>query len=66
MPQQFADNNSAIDSANLVFRNIFSDPNLNNFIATALKDNTDLNIVMQRIAMAHARLTERKGAFYLR
>lgn len=63
MPQQFAGDKSATDSASLVFRNIFSDPNLNNFITTALKDNTDLNIVQQRIAMAHARLSERKGAF---
>jgi NodT family efflux transporter outer membrane factor (OMF) lipoprotein len=63
VPQQYADKAGATDSANLVFRNIFSDPNLNTFIATALKDNTNLNIALQRIAIAHARLTERKGAF---
>ncbi|OQP53547.1 TolC family protein [Niastella populi] len=63
MPQQFADKTGAADSANLVFRNIFSDPHLNTFIATSLKDNTDLNIALQRIAAAHARLSERKGAF---
>src|SRR5687767_7020682 len=63
VPQQYADAAVTTDSANLVFRNIFSDPNLNNFISTALKDNTNLNIALQRIAMAHARLRERKGAF---
>lgn len=63
MPQQYADKAGAVDSANLVFKNIFSDPRLNNFIATALKDNTDLNIALQRIEMAHARLAQRKGAF---
>ncbi len=63
MPQQFAEKASAVDSANLVFKNIFSDPRLSNFIATALKDNTDLNIALQRIEMAHARLAQRKGAF---
>jgi outer membrane protein, multidrug efflux system len=63
MPQQYADKTSAVDSANLVFKNIFSDPRLNSFIAEALKDNTDLNIALQRIEMAHARLAQRKGAF---
>ncbi|HEY1201023.1 MAG TPA: TolC family protein [Niastella sp.] len=63
MPQQFAEKAGATDSANLVFKNIFSDARLNNFIATALKDNTDLNIALQRIEMAHARLAQRKGAF---
>ena len=55
MPQQFAEKAGATDSAKLVFKNIFSDPRLNNFIATALKDNTDLNIALQRIEVAHAR-----------
>lgn len=63
MPQQFAEKAGATDSANLVFKNIFSDARLNNFIATALKDNTNLNIALQRIEMAHARLAQRKGAF---
>src|ERR1044072_1656755 len=63
MPQQFAEKAGETDSANLVFKNIFSDVRLNNFIATALKDNTDLNIALQRIEMAHARLAQRKGAF---
>jgi outer membrane protein, multidrug efflux system len=63
VPQQFGEKAGATDSANLVFKNIFSDPRLNNFIATALKDNTDLNIALQRIEMAHARLAQRKGAF---
>jgi NodT family efflux transporter outer membrane factor (OMF) lipoprotein len=63
MPQQYGNKTSAVDSANLVFKNIFSDPRLNSFIAAALKDNTDLNIALQRIEMAHARLAQRKGAF---
>jgi outer membrane protein, multidrug efflux system len=63
MPQQFADKAGATDSARLVFKNIFFDPRLNNFIATALKDNTDLNMALQRIEMAHARVAQRKGAF---
>lgn len=63
MPQQFTDKAGTTDSASLVFKNIFSDARLNNFIATALKDNTDLNIALQRIEVAHARLAQRKGAF---
>ncbi|HUP13185.1 MAG TPA: TolC family protein, partial [Niastella sp.] len=63
LPQQFAEKAGTVDSANLVFKNIFSDARLSNFIATALKDNTDLNIALQRIEMAHARVAQRKGAF---
>lgn len=63
MPQQFAEKPAAVDSANLVFKNIFSDPRLSSFIATALRDNTNLNITQQRIEVAYARLAQRKGAF---
>lgn len=63
LPGQYGDKSAASDSLKLVFKNVFSDTCLYNFIETALKDNTDLNIAMQRIAMAHARLAERKGAF---
>lgn len=63
VPARYDEKAVAPDSTQLVFRNIFSDTHLYNFIETALKDNTDLNIAMQRIAMAHARLVERKGAF---
>jgi multidrug efflux system outer membrane protein len=63
LPERYDEKAGVPDSAKLVFRNIFSDTHLYNFIETALKDNTDLNRAMQRIAMAHARLAERKGAF---
>ncbi|THU41194.1 TolC family protein [Niastella caeni] len=63
LPRQYDEKSATADSVKLVFKNIFSDTCLHNFIAMALKDNTDLNIALQRITMAHARLAERKGAF---
>ncbi|MBO9200547.1 MULTISPECIES: TolC family protein [Niastella] len=63
LPAQYGEKPGKTDSLQLVFKNIFTDTHLYNFIEGALKDNTDLNIALQRIAMAHARLAERKGAF---
>mgnify|MGYP001190356128 CR=1 FL=1 len=63
LPQQYSDNEAGADSVKLVFRDLFPDPYLNRFIETALQNNTNLQIAMQRIATAHARLAERKGAF---
>jgi len=63
LPEQYIGKTVVADSVKLVFRNIFSDTCLYNFIETALKNNTDLKIAMQRIEVAHARLMERKGAF---
>lgn len=63
LPQRYNEKNGAADSATLVFKNIFADTCLHNFITTALQHNTDLNISLQRIYMAYARLAERKGAF---
>lgn len=63
LPEKYGEIAGTTDSLKLVFKNIFSDTCLYNFIEGALKDNTDLNIALQRITMAHARLAERKGAF---
>lgn len=63
LPERYNENAGVPDSTQLVFKNIFPDTRLHGFIESALKDNTDLNIALQRITMAHARLAERKGAF---
>ncbi|WP_205508892.1 TolC family protein [Longitalea arenae] len=63
LPERYSDSTASTDSTRLVFREIFPDTRLHSFIASALKDNTDLNMALQRITMAHARLAERKGAF---
>jgi efflux transporter, outer membrane factor (OMF) lipoprotein, NodT family len=63
LPEQYSDKKVGEDSVKLVFRDLFPDPHLNRFIETALQNNTNLQIAMQRIATAHARLAERKGAF---
>jgi outer membrane protein, multidrug efflux system len=63
LPQRYNEKSGKVDSATLVFKNIFSDTCLYNFITNALQHNTDINISLQRIHMAYARLAERKGAF---
>jgi multidrug efflux system outer membrane protein len=63
LPERYDAQHAKADSTKLVFSHIFPDTCLYNFIQSALKNNTDLNIAMQRITMAHARLAERKGAF---
>jgi len=63
LPKRYDEKNGAADTATLVFKKIFPDTCLHNFIATAIQHNTDLNISLQRIHMAYARLAERKGAF---
>jgi multidrug efflux system outer membrane protein len=63
LPAQYGEKAGTTDSLKLVFKNVFADTCLYHFIDAALKDNTDLNRALQRIAMAHARLAERKGAF---
>jgi NodT family efflux transporter outer membrane factor (OMF) lipoprotein len=63
LPERYDEKHGPPDSAKLIFKNIFSDTCLYNFIANALQHNTDVNISLQRIHMAYARLAERKGAF---
>jgi multidrug efflux system outer membrane protein len=63
LPAQYGEKAGTSDSLKLVFRHVFADTCLYNFIDAALKDNTDLNSALQRITMAQARLAERKGAF---
>jgi outer membrane protein, multidrug efflux system len=63
LPEQYTNHTASNDSTQLVFTELFPDPRLTALIETALQNNTDLQIATQRILTAHARLTERKGAF---
>lgn len=58
--------NSSIDSANsanIIWRNYFSDPYLIALIDTALKNNQELNITMQEIVAAQMDVKARKGDY---
>lgn len=62
MPQQFDGAGSQPDTVALDFASFFPDTQLMEFIDSAMKHNTDLNIAWQRVTMAEARLWARKGA----
>ena len=58
--------NNAPDSTNtgkVRWADFFTDPNLNALIETALKNNQDLNISLQEIAIANNEIRARQGAY---
>ncbi|HRE51930.1 MAG TPA: TolC family protein [Flavitalea sp.] len=64
MPDSFpagADSNSI---AGISWKDFFQDAHLTALIDTALKNNPDLFIALQRIEMARAQVTMKKAAFY--
>jgi outer membrane protein, multidrug efflux system len=64
LPAQYpgADTLTQSDTIQLSFDQFFKDRNLQAFIDSAMKNNTDLQIALQRIIKAEARLMARKGA----
>lgn len=58
------DSVQATDTVQLVFRRFFPDQHLVSFIDSAMRHNTDLQIALQRVITAEARLVARKGALY--
>lgn len=58
--QKSADSSNA---ANMVWRNYFTDPNLIALIDTAIKNNQELNIVLQEIAISQNEIRARKGEY---
>lgn len=62
MPQQFTGSENMSDTVKLDFARFFPDTQLQILIDSAMQYNTDLHIAWQRIAIAEARLSARKGA----
>lgn len=62
LPATFADSTASQQGSQLIFRELFPDPYLNALIDSALKNNTDLKISLQRIITAQARLTNSRQA----
>lgn len=61
-PGSFIDNGDSISIADLAPSEFFKDPYLVGLIDTALKNNFDLRIAVQRIAMAEAGILYQRGA----
>ncbi len=64
LPQQYnrPDSVLAADTLQLVFSQFFPDQQLASFIDSAMKYNTDLQVALQRVLTAEARLAARRGA----
>ncbi len=64
VPQQFAEAvvQDTTNSASIKWRDFFSDPNLVALIDTALKNNQELNVTLQELAIAKNDILLRKGA----
>jgi multidrug efflux system outer membrane protein len=62
-PSSYNNSLDTINSANVVWRNYFTDKNLVALIDTALKNNQELNITLQEIEIARAEVRAKKGEY---
>lgn len=63
VPGRFNDSQDSTNSAQIVWRDYFTDPYLYALIDTALTNNQELNITKQEIALAANEIQARKGAY---
>lgn len=63
VPESFNTSTDTINSANISWKDYFQDPNLVALIDTALRNNQELNIVMQEILMSQNEIQARKGEY---
>lgn len=63
MPSAFLNSTDTVNAAQIRWREYFSDPALVALIDTALKNNQELNIVMQEIAISRNEVRARKGEY---
>ncbi|NUN24138.1 MAG: TolC family protein [Candidatus Jettenia caeni] len=64
IPKSFADTKDLTNSAKIDWRQFFSDTTLIGLIDTALKNNLDVLMTLQKIEIARADLRLRKGALF--
>lgn len=62
-PTAFASSQDSTNSAKINWREFFTDPNLTALIDTALKNNQELNIILQEINIAKNEVMVRKGEY---
>ncbi|HLP20097.1 MAG TPA: efflux transporter outer membrane subunit [Chitinophagales bacterium] len=63
VPASYNASLDTVNSARIVWRNYFTDPNLVSLIDTALKNNQELNITMQEINIARNEVKARQGEY---
>jgi len=63
VPLSYNTVNDSTNSALLKWNQFFKDPNLSSLIDTALKNNQELNIMLQEINIANSEVLAKKGAY---
>ena len=63
VPAGFANSQDTVNMATVKWKSYFTDPNLALLIDTALKNNQELNITLQEIAISQNEITARKGEY---
>lgn len=64
MPVSFSDAKDTANSANINWKQYFTDPNLVELIDVALKNNLDLSIALQKMQASKAYVRSSKGALF--
>lgn len=62
-PDSYTGSTDTTNSAKIKWKDFFKDPNLASLIDTALKNNQELNIVLQEIEIANFEIGARKGEY---
>ncbi|MCH5600846.1 efflux transporter outer membrane subunit [Niabella ginsengisoli] len=62
-PSAYNNNTDSTNATSIKWRDLFSDPYLASLIDTALKNNQELNIVLQEIEMSRNDIRIRKGEY---
>ncbi|HEV8515434.1 MAG TPA: efflux transporter outer membrane subunit [Cyclobacteriaceae bacterium] len=63
VPVSYKDSKDTINTAKIKWKDFFVDPYLNALIDTALRNNQELNIILQDIQIAQNEVRARKGAY---
>jgi len=63
VPVSFGNSLDTINTAKVGWKNFFTDPNLNALIDTALRNNQELNIILQEINIAQNEVRAKKGEY---
>jgi len=63
VPASYKNSLDSLNTAKIKWKDFFTDPNLNSLIDTALRNNQELNIILQDINMAQNEVRARKGAY---
>jgi outer membrane protein, multidrug efflux system len=62
-PDTYSGSTDSTNKATMKWKEYFTDPNLNVLIDSALQNNQELNIIMQKIEMARNEVRARKGEY---